>query len=299
MSPSWRAVRGRPIPSPRWSGPEGPDRVRRSDLRGRDIAVATRSRLDPPALAVPAPFPQARSPFEAFPSSTARWSRQVSLSLRTRSPWPLPSRRYRGGRCRPSPPVPTEVGYRSEVRCVPHGRPQGLVPCPSPLPSPRLREASARCSLGLVCCSSKLAEGPTPEVRRPGRRVLGPPSPARPEGLAGRGGSTASPARPKVCRLAGGGDAAAAVPRDGPRRIRPGFRSIPPEGGLAASPPEGGWRCRTPEGAWRRVPTRRWLAVGFQIPLRGVAVSRPSVPEGSRGLEGWPRRRVPEGSRRC
>jgi hypothetical protein len=93
MSPSWRVVRGRPIPSPWWPGPEEPDRVRRSDLRGRDIAAATRSRLDPPALAIPAPFPQARSPFEAFPSCTARWRPQVALSLRTRSPWPLPSRR--------------------------------------------------------------------------------------------------------------------------------------------------------------------------------------------------------------
>jgi hypothetical protein len=56
------------------------------------------------------------------------------------------------GRCRSSPLVPTEVGYQSEARCVPHGRPQGLLPCPSPLPSHRLRVVTARCSLGLVCC---------------------------------------------------------------------------------------------------------------------------------------------------
>jgi hypothetical protein len=125
-----------------------------------------------------APFPQARSPFEAFPSSTARFRLACVAACAPCTPGSpraappgLPGSADHQVSLAAAPssfPSCTDRPTAEAFRCpVSKSRPRGLLPCPSPLPACCLRSPRARCFLGLSCCSSTTTAAWSPSLSAP------------------------------------------------------------------------------------------------------------------------------------
>jgi hypothetical protein len=169
--------RGRPSPCPvvagsvirRWRTIDGArvDRDRSPDLRGRDVAAATRSRFRSTGSRLPPRRSLRRGALRSFPLVHSALSARfvtATVSSRAGSEEPAPESaapcfhsRHQVTLAAASPSLlPTAVPPVTEVTDWPptRSRPRGLLPCPSPLPSHRLRHGPARCSLGLGLAAS-------------------------------------------------------------------------------------------------------------------------------------------------